>query len=219
MLGKKSNLKYTLLNIVWRQIKLNRFQRKWNKHNPHNCTIPMRVFPKEVVNVGNNSYGELNIITYNNKTHLNIGNFVSIAENVSFLLDVEHHIDCVSTYPFMEKIIDSNRIEAFSKGDIIVDDDVWIGYGATILSGVHIGQGAVIAAGAVVVKDVPACAIVGGVPAKIIRYRFNKEIADGVREISFSRISDSDVRKYISEFSTPVVCDNYRKIVDVLTKK
>ena len=52
--------------------------------------------------------------------------------------------------------------EAMSKGDITVDNDVWIGYGATIMSGVHIGQGAIVAAGAVVTKDVPPYAIVGG---------------------------------------------------------
>ena len=70
------------------------------------------------------------------------------------------------------KTIKIQSTEAFGKGDIIVEDDVWIGYGAVIMSGVTIKQGAVIAAGSVVVKDVPAYSIVGGAPAKIIKYRF-----------------------------------------------
>lgn len=81
----------------------------------------------------------------------------------------------VSTYPFKRKLFHGGE-EAVSKGDIIVGDDVWVGYGATILSGVHIGQGAVIAAGAVVNKDVPPYAIVGGIPAKVIKYRFSESV-------------------------------------------
>ena len=64
--------------------------------------------------------------------------------------------------------------EATSKGDIIVQDDVWIGYGATILSGLTIGQGAVIAAGSVVTKDVTPYSVVAGVPARVIKYHFGE---------------------------------------------
>ena len=103
-----------------------------------------------------------------------IGNYISIAQNVHFLLDVEHFANHISTYPFKVKLLHSQKSESFSKGDIIIDDDVWIGYGATILSGVRIGQGAVVATGAVVTSDVPPYAIVGGVPAKVIKYRNEK---------------------------------------------
>lgn len=74
--------------------------------------------------------------------------------------------------PCLQKV----KHEATSKGDIVVKDDVWIGYGSIILSGVHIGQGAVIAAGSVVSHDVPPYAIVGGVPARLIKYRFSEEM-------------------------------------------
>lgn len=96
--------------------------------------------------------------------------------------------------------------DAFSKGDIIVDDDVWIGYGATIMSGVHIGQGAVVAAGAVVTKDVPPYAIVGGVPAKVIKYRFEPEMIEELLKVDYSKLTKEDIEKHID--------DLYKKLKD-----
>ena len=98
-------------------------------------------------------------------------------------------MDHISTFPFRVHCL-GHSVEAVSKGDIIVDDDVWIGYRSTVLSGVHIGQGAVIAAGSVVTSDVPPYAIVGGVPAKVIKYRFPQEIIDGLLQVDFSRLDD-----------------------------
>ena len=90
-------------------------------------------------------------------------------------------------------------LEGTSKGDIIVADDVWIGYRATILSGVHIGQGAVIAAGAVVTKDVPPYAIVGGVPARVIKYRFPEEMVGELMRIDYSKLTEEMVREHIED--------------------
>ncbi len=84
-------------------------------------------------------------------------------------------------------------------GGIVVEDDVWIGFGATILSGVHIGQGAVVAAGALVTKDVPPYAIVGGVPAKLIKYRFEQELVRELVDIDYSRLDKQDVREHLDE--------------------
>lgn len=168
----KSIIKSTLIGQLILKIKLNYFRRKWIRNNKHNDTIPMDVFCPDSVTVGNYSYGELNVVSFNSKTKLSIGNFVSIAQNVSFLLDVEHYIDHCSTYPFKVKMLNEIQCESFSKGDIVVEDDVWIGYGATIMSGAHIGKGAIVAAGAIVTKNVPVYAIVGGIPAKVIKYCF-----------------------------------------------
>ena len=153
----KSNYKYTLLYSVLRNIKLNNFKRKFNKKFPQNDVIPMNIFPIEIISLGKFSYGELNITTFNNKSHIFIKNYVSIAQDVNFLLDVEHNLHNISVFPYRVKVIGGITAEASSKGNIIIDDDVWIGYGATVLSGVHIGQGAVIAAGAVISKDVCNC--------------------------------------------------------------
>lgn len=86
-------------------------------------------------------------------------------------------------------------MKLFRGGGVRVDDDVWIGYRSTILDGVHLGQGSVIAAGSVVSSDVPPYAIVGGVPAKVIKYRFSQEIIDDLLRIDFNRIDQTWIEK------------------------
>ena len=196
----------TLLKELFRFLKLNRFKRIWRRKNKDNGTIPMSFFPQDLVSVGKMSYGELNVVTFNNKTRLKIGSYCSIAQHVTFMLDVEHRTDTVSTFPFKTKSLNLGD-EAFSKGNIIVDDDVWIGYGATIMSGVHIGQGAVIAARAVVTKDVPPYAVVGGGPAKVIKYRFSQELIDELLKVDYSRFTYDTIKKNIG--------DIYTKLTDV----
>ena len=89
------------------------------------------------------------------------------------------------------------RNEGISKGDIIIADDVWVGAGAIILSGVHIGQGAVVAAGAVITKDVPPYAIVGGVPAKVIKYRFSDDLIAELLKVDFSQLDNKTILDHI----------------------
>ena len=118
-----------------------------------------------------------------NQERLTIGKFCSIACGAKFLFNSANHaLGSLSTYPFpifFEEwglpVEDIPRAWD-TKGDIVVGNDVWIGYEAVILAGVTIGDGAVVGARAVVTKDVPPYAIVGGVPAKPIRKRFS----DGV---------------------------------------
>lgn len=198
----KEYLSYTLIIELWKKYKLNRFRRKWLRTHPESNLIPNSIFDIQCVSVGKQSYGELNVITFSNHTHLIVGNYVSVAQNVFFLLDVEHNINTVSTYPFSVKMIKNKKNEAFSKGNIVVKDDVWIGYGAIILSGVTIGQGAVVAAGSVVTKDVPPYAIVGGVPSKVIRYRFSPEIIDELLKIDYSKLTREMIEEHIDELYT-----------------
>lgn len=117
------------------------------------------------------------------KERLVIGKFCSIACGTRFLFNCANHtLNSLSTYTFplfyeewnLEK---SNVVSAWdNKGDIIIGDDVWIGYEAVIMSGVHVGNGAIIAARAVVTKDVPPYTIVGGTPAREIRKRFDTDV-------------------------------------------
>lgn len=199
---KSASFLVQFLKIITEAPRLALFRSRWIRYSGAKDTKPMNRFPMECVTVGKYSYGELNVVAFGKKSRLVIGNYVSIAQHVSFLLDVEHHIDTVSTFPFKVKIVGSEKDEAFSKGDIVIEDDVWIGYGATILSGVHIGQGAVIAAGAVVTKDVPPYAIVGGVPAKVIKYRFKEEMIEELLKIDYGKMTKEMIQAHEKELYT-----------------
>lgn len=167
---------------------------KWRKKNRNNSTSIVNCFDQDSVSVGNFTYGPLNVIKSQKEGKLSIGHFCSIADGVKFILGSEHPTNCLSTFPFKVKML-GKEYEAQSKGDIIIGDDVWIATNAIILSGVSVGQGAVIGAGAVVTKDVPSYAIVGGVPAKVIKYRFDKEVIEKLLRIDFSKIGKDFVSK------------------------
>lgn len=179
------------------------FERKWKKKNRHNGTYAVNVFDMTKVEVGIYTYGGVNVLTYNDEAKLKIGNYCSIASNVTFILSADHYVDHISTFPFKVKVL-GEKLEGVSKGNIVVQDDVWIGYGTTVLSGVTIGQGAVVAAGSVVTKDVPAYAIVGGVPAKIIKYRFDKEIVKKLAELDYSKLDRSIIEQNINNIYSTV---------------
>lgn len=191
--------KYSILADIYKNIKFNNFKRKWRFKNSHNNTIPNSVFDMTSVTVGNFTYGRLNVVCFNKKNSLIIGNFVSLADDVTFVLDADHYMNHISTYPMRVQITKECKAESIGKGNITVGDDVWIGYGATIMSGVHISQGAVVAAGAVVTKDIPPYAIVGGIPAKVIKYRFSPEMIEELMKIDYSRLTKEQIEQHIDE--------------------
>lgn len=177
-------------------IKLRRHRIQWRKRNSHNQTNASTFFPLKKVIVGKYTYGELHIQCYGeNNEALEIGNYVSIARDVWFVLGGNHHYQRFTNYIFQYMFVSTDIIESYSKGKITVKDDVWIGMQALILSGVTIGQGAVVAARAVVTKDVPPYAIVAGNPAKIIKYRFDEETINKLIRIDFSKLNPSLVLK------------------------
>lgn len=114
-----------------------------------------------------------------NADRLVIGKFCSIACGAKFLMNGGNHtLSSLSTYPFPlfkeEWEHDMKPAESWdNRGDIVIGNDVWIGYEALVLAGVTIGDGAIVGARAVVTKDVPPYAIVGGLPARVIRQRFS----------------------------------------------
>ena len=177
--------------MILRIIQLLLFRYRWRKLNKHNHTSVKRIFDINKVSVGNGTYGALTIYSYSDKKEkLEIGNYVSIAADVKFILGGNHHMERFISYPL--SVYSYHDVDdAYSKGPIVVEDDVWIGTGAIILSGVHIGRGAVIAAGAVITKDVPPYAIVGGNPARILKYRFSEDIIHQLVEMDFTKINDS----------------------------
>lgn len=138
-----------------------------------------------------------------NHDKLIIGKFCSIACGAKFIFTSANHTSqSLSTYPFPiffeEWGLDIKQITTAwdNKGDTVVGNDVWIGYEAVILSGVHIGNGAIIGARAVVTKDVPPYTVVGGIPAKEIKKRFDEETIRKLQQIqwwnwSFDKIQRS----------------------------
>lgn len=127
-----------------------------------------------------------------NNDKLLIGKFCSIACGAKFLFaSANHTLKSLSTYPFPiffeEWDLDKKNITSAwdNKGDIVIGNDVWIGYEAVILSGVRIGDGAIVGARAVVTKDIPPYTIVGGVPAKTIKKRFDDDVIIKLRQLQW----------------------------------
>ena len=187
--------------------------------NPHNSsTISIyddNIKSLDYISVGNFTYGEIKPFIFNDQNYLKIGHFCSIAPNVCFVLSGDHHFNTLSSFPFYAKCIDG-RQEATSKGDIIIEDDVWIGVNSIILSGVKIGRGAVIGAGSVVSKDIPPYAIACGNPAKIIKYRFDEKIIKELMTIDYSKLTSEKIHQNIKNLYEEINNDNVLDIINEL---
>lgn len=136
-------------------------------------------------------FEEYNVL-YNyefSKVKLIIGKFCAIAAETRFIMTGDHKLDAISTYPF--PIFQHGWESAFNifdlpvKGDIVIGNDVWFGYDCLIKGGVKIGDGAIIATRAVVVKDVPAYSIVAGNPAKVVKMRFDEHTIKRLLQIAW----------------------------------
>jgi len=157
---------------------------------------------------GKYTYGSPNIHWENENAELVVGSFCSIAGNVNIYLGGNHRTDWVTTYPFgtiNQNIFDKSTGVGHpsTKGDVIIGHDVWIGTNATIMSGVTVGDGAVIANNSHVVKNVEPYSLVGGNPAKFIKYRFTPEQIEQLLEIKWWNWDDEK----INNLST-LLCNN-----------
>ena len=139
-----------------------------------------------------------------NNVLLIIGKFCSIACGAKFLFNSANHtLRSLSNYPFPiffeEWQLDKRNITSAwdNKGDIVIGNDVWIGYEAVIMAGVHIGDGAIIASRAVVTKDVPPYTIVGGTPAKKIRMRFDEDTIAQLQELKWWDWNIDKIAQYL----------------------
>ncbi len=142
-----------------------------------------------------------------------IGNYCSISHDVILGLGA-HPLTMFSTSPIFYKVYNNLNVKLVERDisvqeykPIIIGSDVWIGARVIVMDGVTIGHGAVVAAGAVVTKDVPPYAIVGGVPAKVIRYRFSENIRNALLESEWWKKSAQDV--YLSKERLNDICNDH----------
>jgi acetyltransferase-like isoleucine patch superfamily enzyme len=156
--------------------------------------------------IGDHTYGVPSFIDIGH-ANLNVGKYTSIAggSKISF---ADHRMELVSTFPFCTlrdewPSAPHGESDHKSKGNIVIGSDVWIGTDALILSGVTVGHGAVIAAKSVVTKDVLPYSVVGGVPAKTIRFRFSKEIIEQLLEIQWWDWPDEIVNSFLPLIMSP----------------
>jgi len=149
-----------------------------------------------------------------NGDKLKVGKFCSIACGAKFLFtSANHTMHSISTYPFPiffeEWGLDVTNITSAwdNKGDIVIGNDVWIGYEAVVLSGVTIGDGAIIGTRAVVIKDVPPYTIVGGIPAKPIRKRFSDEVISKLLELQWWNWPENRIKENIDAIQSGRIKD------------
>lgn len=135
-----------------------------------------------LVTLGRRSYSEGTDLMIIPPGHLLVGHYTSIADGTSFLINMDHDSASVANYPLYR--IGASAYHPFrgnprikpARRQIVIGSDVWIGLRAIIMGGIHIGNGAIVAAGTVVTKDVPPFAVVGGNPARILKYRFSEDV-------------------------------------------
>lgn len=185
-----------------------------NQDRVYNVEYNNDIFP--LVLVGRRSYlFNVNLEYFEPlNSSLIIGNYCSIAHEVTFMLNANHTHDhlSVTNYPFSEVLNLPLNQKSLVKGSIIVGHDVWIGRGVIIMPGVIIGNGAIIAANSVVTKDVKPYSIVGGNPAKLLKYRFDENTCDSLNKINWwyedeatilqnPHFINGEISQYINDYS------------------
>lgn len=209
MRGIVAKIKFVIAN----KIKYRQNKREWRRRNSHNYTVINNLFDMDKVRVGNGTYGGLCVHDFKNPAEaLEIGNFCSIGAKVEFFLGGEHHPEYISNFTF-KVFYGENKEEELedrrTKGKIVLEDDVWIGANAIILSGVRIGQGAIVGAGSVVAKDIPPYAIYVG--NRIVKKRFSDEIIEKLLKLDYSKLTTEYIKKNMDYFYT----DNIEQVIKI----
>lgn len=165
------------------------------------------------VRVGRHTYGisRSSIQGMGGRANIEIGAFCSIANEVLFLQN-EHQRTTISTWPF-DRAIHGSHIDRDVRGPINVGNDVWIGRRAIILSGVTIGDGVIIGAGAIVAKDVPPYAVAVGNPARVVKYRFAPEEIEFLLTLKWWTWDDDEIQRHADLFMMPAgdFMDHFRQ--------
>lgn len=203
-----------ILSSGKRLLRYLKFKRKSNKivnttylslgSNISNSSLDKDVFVSAYTVISNSRIGELSSIGTNSKiNHTEIGKFCAISWNVT-LNAISHPIEnlSISAFPYVPNIggFVTNKNQKYKK--VIIGNDVWIGANVVVMPGIKIGDGAVIGAGSVVTKDIPKYTIAVGVPARVIRNRFNDELVDVLEEIKWWDLPRNVIKDNIHLFQT-----------------
>lgn len=167
-------------------------------------TLRQYVSSRYNVSVGQYTYGSCFDPTFNTGGTVKIGRYCSFGTDIHYY-GANHPIDhAVMSAYFYNRAFSGMDVKDVERNTLEIGHDVWIGHGVTIVSTCHyIGNGAVVAAGAVVTKDVPAYAIVGGVPAKVLKYRFDENVQDKLEESRWWELTPEKLYKFYSEIDKP----------------
>ena len=175
--------------------------------DPPAATLPAPTYFAAEAGVG--TYGEPEVLLYKgDSSKVFIGSYCSIGADVQLIPGGNHRVDWVTTWPVRARLHLEGAFRdghPASKGDIRIGNDVWIGRGARVLSGVTIGNGAVVGAFSVVASDVPAYAIVVGNPASVRRYRFNEAQIRDLTQIGWWSWSENLVADRVDDLCSPDV--------------
>ncbi|MCJ2106768.1 CatB-related O-acetyltransferase [Methylobacterium sp. E-041] len=155
--------------------------------------------------VGEYTYGVPAVLWWGEDAGLSIGRYCSIAGGVSIMLGGNHRTDWVTTFPFgvLDPAAAAHTGHPVTNGDVHIGNDVWLGDSCRILSGVTVGDGACVATGALVTRNVPPYAIVGGVPARVIRLRFSPEQIAAMLEIGWWNWPEERIRALYDRMLSP----------------
>jgi acetyltransferase-like isoleucine patch superfamily enzyme len=174
------------------------------------------IFTKDLVKgnnikIGDFTYGEVEVLQWSDNQTLTIGKYCSFARGIKVFLGGNHRSDWVTTYPF-DKILKNGQFQvdsSTSKGNVIIENDVWIGEDVKILSGIKISNGAVIGTGSVVTKNIPPYAIVVGNPGRVVKFRFEQEVIDSLLQINWWNWSDDKVKNNLND----LLCEDLQNFI------
>ena len=176
---------------------------------------------KSQVRYGNFSYGveKIKVAQWGEGRDLNIGKFCSFAGGITVFLGGNHRTDWISTYPFGHihvEVFGSDKVPGHpsSAGDVHIGNDVWVGQSASIVSGVTIGDGAVVAAHTHVCRDVAPYEIVGGNPATHIRYRFDEDIIALLLKLRWWDLDVAAIKELIPTLNTTPSAGMLLELID-----
>ncbi len=162
----------------------------------------------EHVTIGRHTYGVTwrKILFPTETSPLKVGAFCSVAGQTLFMCSGQHPTNSATSFPIYSRML--NRPEPIENagrpGGVTVGNDVWIGHGAIVLPGVEIGDGAIVGAGAVVTKNVPPYAIVGGSPARVIKYRFPPDVISKLIAIQWWQWDDEKIKREADVLTGPI---------------